>query len=205
MAVVMLSITWILERKPWRFFLTVLFASTIHITAVCFFPAYILARIKPTPKNMLIYLVLGVSSLYLGQFVIQFGLQYLFAGAYGIEAFGMHDGGRTTIVGLIVIIIMILSSIRNINQLGESGVMYLNFLMVALLIQMQVFIIPLVSRVALYYMFYLVMAIPEFVASYQLKSYRMIGEVVLFAIALTAYLAKFYDIWMVYPYYFFWE
>lgn len=66
----LLSLKYIEEKKPYKFFLYVFFASLFHTSALTFFTLYLFAKINWSYKKLIEIIILGVSVFYLFDLIV---------------------------------------------------------------------------------------------------------------------------------------
>lgn len=154
MAIIMWAMMAIFEKKPVRFLILTVAAGLIHMPALCFLPAYFLANRRINASTLLGY-ILGASAIYLlrGQ-IVDFVADFY----YEDETFELATttlGGRFLVIVFILIVGLLLKGFREKNY--ER---LFNIIIVAALFQMFSGFDNIFTRLADYYLQFLVLFIP---------------------------------------------
>ena len=154
MAIIIWAAMAIFEKKPVRFLLLTIIAGTIHMPALCFLPAYFLANRRMTVRVLSAYVLFaGIIYLFRGQ-VVNFVADFY----YEEETFQLTTttlGGRFLVIVLILIAGFLMKGFqeRNYERL-------FNLIMIAALLQMFSGFDNVFTRLADYYLQFLVLFIP---------------------------------------------
>ena len=154
MAILMLSMMCIFEKKPVWFLIWTLLAGFIHMPALCFLPAYFLANRKLNKEMILFYLFSAVVIFYSrNQIVNLVGEIY-----YEDSSFTLRKGelgGRTIVILMILVAGFLLKGFREkrFSQL-------FNIIVVAAIFQMFSGFDNIFTRLADYYLQFTVLFIP---------------------------------------------
>lgn len=70
-SIILLSLNFVIERKPLKFILTIIFATLFHSSAIIFLCIYPLYKIKYNKKSFYIYLIISVVGFLLCPFIIK--------------------------------------------------------------------------------------------------------------------------------------
>lgn len=196
---------YIIKRNKKKFLLLVFFASSIHITAIFFIPAYFVAYNKMNIKNMTYYLILLSVSMFLGYYLILLATNMFFFGYYQPSGILEDEGGKATLFMVIGVLIAGLLYIKDIIEENKDNIVYYNLIWIAIIIQIQAIYMHDVSRVGYYYNFYVITFIPEIIKSIKNKLFKDIMYWGMVAVSIVVYFSKMYNLNGVYPYLFFWE
>lgn len=154
MALLMVSMMCILEKKPWAFLIWTLLAGFIHMPALSFLPAYFLANRKLDGKLVAFYIVAAVIIFFSrDQIVDVVGEAY-----YEDESFTLIKeelGGRTIVIILMLVAGILLRGFREkrFNQL-------FHIVVVAAILQMFSGFDNVFTRLADYYLQFTLLYIP---------------------------------------------
>lgn len=154
MAIIMWAAMAIFEKRPVRFLFLTLIAGTIHMPALCFLPAYFLANRRINARMLGAYVLFaGVIYLFRGQ-IVNFVADFY----YEEETFQLTTttlGGRFLVIVLILVVGFLLKGFRERNY--ER---LFNLIMVAAILQMFSGFDNIFTRLADYYLQFLVLFIP---------------------------------------------
>lgn len=204
-AITLYALDFIIGRKLKKFLILMCLASSIHISAIFFIPAYFFAYCKMNSQNILRYLFISLLFTFFGYYLIFYITNIFFGGYYQSPGFFEDEGGKLTLIMVIFVLVAGLINLRNILHENEKNIVYYNFLWLALLIQLQSLYIHDVSRVGFYYNFHVVIFIPIIIHSIKNRfiKYGMYGGTII--ASLLVYFNKMYNLNDTYPYLFFWQ
>lgn len=157
MAILVISMVFILENKPWHFLITTLIAGFIHMPALAFLPAYWLMKRMVNMRMILVYsLVAFLIFVFRNQLVIIMQDIY-YAGNDEIDFIASSDtvGGRFFVIALIAFSGAILMGFREQDFAGLFSIM-----ITAAILQMFSVYDNVFTRFADYYLQFSVLYIP---------------------------------------------
>lgn len=156
--VVLFGIDLIMEKKLLKFGIIVGIASTIHASALCFFPFYWISRIKINKKTLLIYWLLILLS-----FIFKNQVFVLLRNITGYENYKYFEGASGGIFLFLLLAISLLTTIfykkivNNIYFINLS----VNALFIACIFSSMLLINPSSMRVVQYYSIFLLFIFPR--------------------------------------------
>lgn len=153
-AVIMLSIKPLLDQKPWKFLLTILFASTFHYSALIFAPAYWIANSKTENIRLLKTVVVPVA--FIGMIFFFEPLLSLVSSIDAFSTYGNYDIefrglARRDILLKLPVVLLILLNYKKLKL--HNNTMYkisLLFIIGIILTLLRSFA-PYIDRIALYF------------------------------------------------------
>ena len=156
--VVLLGIDLIKNKKLVLFVIIILIASTIHASAICFFPFYWLSRIKISKKTLLIYWVLIILS-----FIFRNQMFSLLREVAGYENYGYFENasGGTFLFFLLTISLFVSIFYKKIISGNPFINMSMNALFIACIFSSMLLINPSSMRVVQYYSIFLLYIFPQ--------------------------------------------
>lgn len=157
MSILMFSLINIIEDRPKRFLLFTLLAGFIHLPALCFLPAYWIAKRRINTKTILVYLIAAIIIFIFRNSIIDSITELYYAGNDEIEFIASSNGigGRVVVIVLILAIGLVLNGIR--ENVIES---LFNLIIIAAIFQMFASFNNVFTRLADYYLQFSVLFIP---------------------------------------------
>lgn len=170
LAIILFSFNFIKQRRLIPFLIFVILASTIHLSALVFIPAYFLGYKRITKSYVVIATVLIPLSFILKGPIFSF-LSKL--SGYGYNPFA--NEGPYLLVGL-MIIVLLAGFIQREDVLARDtdNIIFYNMSIISIMLGMLTFVNPSALRAAYYYHIYLILFIPEIVMSVRDKRLRNI-------------------------------
>lgn len=161
-AVVLMSFKFLVERRFFPFLFYVLLASTFHISALVFLPAYWIARIQYTK----LYGVLSFLAIPLA-FLLKGKIFTLITMATGFKYEPMQTSGPIALFFLLLLVyIAAVIQIRPLLARGGRNLYFFNFLLVGILLTTIAFIHPAALRISYFYSIFAIVLIPEIIKSF---------------------------------------
>jgi len=201
MSLILLSYDFIIQRKFWKFTLLIAFATTIHTSAIFFFPAYFLINIVITPAIGVIYILILMFTYVLRFQIIGFLTRFLYS---DVEI--LNTGAYTLLIIVSVTFFFGLLSYKAMIKQREDNKLLYNIIAVAVLLMIFNTTSNIGLRVANYYYIFMILFIPNIltrVTREKIAQYTIITAVV--ALTITYYLLVGVHVLDVTPYKFFWE
>lgn len=154
MAVIMWAAMAIFEKKPVKFLVLTLIAGAVHMPALCFLPAYFIANRRINAPTLLVY-IMGAVAIYLSRtWIVGFVADFY----YEEETFRLAS---STLGGRFLVIVIILVAGFLIRGFREKNYERLyNIIIVAAIFQMFSGFDNVFTRLADYYLQFLVLFIP---------------------------------------------
>lgn len=164
--VVFIGYELIKKRKLIPFILIVLVASTIHKSAILFFPFYFLSNIKLTKKYLISLLTVGILLLLMGN-----SLYAPLANFLGYENYlDTYIGGTETFTFMMVIITLIsLWRRKKMIQNNKQSIHFLNAVIIATLLSILTLDNQSFMRIQQYYSLFIMLIIPEIINTFEKK------------------------------------
>lgn len=151
---IFLAIGSIKQRKLWKFILIVLFASTIHSSALIFLPSYFLARMKL--NKFTVILSAGViGTVFVFRFMIA---EYFINNFYTYYEIVVSSSGTWMIIGVVLLVIGLLTYKK--VTFGNDNHIYYNFIITALTIMLLSSVTSNAMRVADFYYIFMILYVP---------------------------------------------
>lgn len=182
------------QRKLKKFIFITLIAFTIHKSAFAFIPFYFLANKKITSK----YLLFSLFSIPLA-FFLRKPMIMIFAYISNYESYARQfEGAGTWTFSFLIILVLLVSVWRYKIILKNSplGNHYINALILAVWLTPLTFIDPNTMRLVQYYSIYIMLLIPEIIASFTKKEkllvYLVASIAIIFLFIRTAPYYKFF-------------
>jgi len=191
---VLLSFNFIKEKKPIPFLITVFLASTFHISALFFLPAYFLARIKLTKVTISI---LGILTLIL--FTFRFQIMNLVVSSifenYSIVQTGAYEWLTFTLIIFIGAMLFYptnksethnnclqdtTGALKSVNTEVTTIRMYYILTLIGIIIMLFATTASNVMRIANYYYIFIILLIPAVLTRTKNKYVKAIITIVLF-------------------------
>ena len=200
MGIIMLAFIFIEKRKVLWYILCILLASTFHISALIFLPAYWITKVKINQTTTVLFII--------SAFILFLAKDYIFSILNQLARISydtVDTGGNNQYIFILMTIILcyIYKTFREkkeINQLLQY------MLMITAAIYPITQFNPSVMRLYLYYYIFMILLIPNFLSSIRETEIRFLGYV---GYILIAFLFLFdqvlIDRMQIMPYYFFWQ
>jgi len=197
----MYSFTYIKEKKPFKFCLSVILAATFHKSALIFLPAYFLANLKPN-KYILPIIILFDTFIFIFRVrVIQFFIKY-FYDKYDVTLGTSYNW----FMFCTLIVIFGMMFYKKVEEQDKSANNLYMMLITGVSIMVLASVGNNVMRVANYYFMFVILFIPEIIQVLKDKRLAVLG---CYAITALSYLLYFYllriDGFHIVPYKFFWQ
>lgn len=188
---------YIMEKNVWKYMAWILFATTIHNSAIVMLPIYYLCKLNINKKNITIYSLLSIIG-YLQFGVIvkllqhtTYGQIYLNWDIYNIA----NDKGAILnfIIRLFLLVICIIPYKRLVKKYKNINALY-NMIIICTIIQLFVIKSTLFSRVTTYYFVFYIFLLPIVVKEYaiMLKCKEIIVLVFFYIMLLYHYIYFFF-------------
>lgn len=194
--VVFIGYELIKKKKLLLFFINVLVASTIHLSALVFFPFYWLANIKITK----LYLV-SVSTLIILSFILKNQIKDIIV-KHVYQDYSVSYAGAGTWTFTFLLILVALASIyyrKTILKNNPQAKHYFNALIFAFLFLPLTFINPSAMRIVMYFSVFLMLLIPEILKSLNKGFEQTIAFMSIITILIVLFVSNAKD------YLFFWQ
>ncbi len=164
------------KRKLMPFLITVAICYTIHRSALAVLPLYFIAYKKPTPAYF-ICCIGAIGAL----FVLKSQFTSILAFLGGYESYSeQYKGAGTWNFTIIMVALMAVSMIQYklLVFQNKENVFYMNATIVAIMLLPLTFIDPTNLRVVFYYAMYVMLLVPEAVATFRGKDKRLVYLIV---------------------------
>lgn len=163
MAIILLSIEFIKEKKLIRFIILVWLASLFHQSALCFLIAYPIANLKINFKNFVLYFGVSAFMLVYNNWVSKF-LSSLFGyeGKFEVgEAVDDLMGGATVIGMLALTLVLCGIFYKRLTEQDAHNKIFFNLTMLSLIVYVLRYVIRIFERVSFYYQFAFIILLPN--------------------------------------------
>lgn len=156
LAIVFFSMTFILNKSPVKFFLTIAFASLFHVSALIYIPAYFIMNrgMKRSPRRIglivvAVSLMVAVNFRQVIHVLLSFDIPYLSKFAYLIN--NTSEAQNRDIIVKILFCIVLLLFQRSLEKIDSKHVTLITFYLVGTAISITGFVTPFFKRIAYYY------------------------------------------------------
>lgn len=163
MAILLLSVEFIKEKKLIRFIILVWLASLFHQSALCFLIAYPIANLKINFKNFVLYFGVSVFMLVYNNWVSDF-LSNLFGyeGKFEIGEAVNDVMGGATVIGMLVLTLALCGIFyKRLTEQDAHNKIFFNLTMLSLIIYVLRYVIRIFERVSFYYQFAFIILLPN--------------------------------------------
>lgn len=184
--ITMLSFIMIRERKPWKFILLVLLASTFHSSAVVFLAAYPIYHIKLSKHAQVVALLLLPVIWAVKVPLFSLITKILYGEVY------LDDNGAITLFLIFAVIYLFGILYGNRSNPHTSGLM--NLFWVACAVQAVAGVYSTVNRVGYYYVMYLILLLPEIYEDMRSSSKPWQKKILIIGITVCFMLFGYYQI-----------
>lgn len=166
-SIILISFDYLISRKPFRFFLTVIVATLFHKSAIFFLPAYVLTKIKLNKKNLLLILTSFIIVFIFRVRIMEFMTLYLFD-SYEIVESGSF---QWLLFNALVYCFCLFLYKKTINNRKQNNILYI---LVGVGIYLMIFasVATNAMRIANYYFVFIILLIPEVLLGIQKKQKR---------------------------------
>lgn len=160
LSIVCFSIRFIVQRKFWKFLCLVCIATTFHLSALIFLPAYFLSEYDINDKKL--FFAIGLIIII---YIFRYNIVYLFASLF-FSNYSLNDNfGNGYSLLVIYFVIFIFISIFKRNFLGKeelklNNICY-NYLYIGILIQVLATVEGNAHRATFYYLITILCTIPK--------------------------------------------
>lgn len=164
--VVFVGYKYIKQRNLWIFLLLILIATSIHFSAICYFPFYFMANKEITNK----YLIL-CGCTFMGIFIFKNNIFRLGSKLIGYDQYLPYQGAGTWTftIFLISLLIVTLMKRNEILMNNARAKHYINALLISVLLIPFTFVNPAAMRVIQYFSLFIILLVPEIIKSFQKK------------------------------------
>lgn len=201
-ALIFCSYKFLKQDKFISFTLLIFLAATFHITALLFFPIYLVRYRKISSIYLLISGLLSIIVAILAENLLLFMVVYF--GSFDYEL--IAGGGWRRLVLLIFILATSILYRKKIIQNDEKKAIYFNITVFAIFIQILALNFSLFTRVTAYFRIYLLLFIPEIISNIDDKFVRVLVIIAVVVFLLVQYSVSLNnDISNIVPYTFFWQ
>jgi transmembrane protein EpsG len=164
MAATMICYEFIKRKKLIPYILILILASTIHKSILIFLPFYFICRLKNTkfifPLVLILFPIIMVLRSTVGVFIINFG---------GYEVYDQYEGAGTFTFTTIFLFVSAAALFRQklILQNSPGNIHYYHAFAFALVLLPLSWISPVLLRVTMYFSIFMILLIPQLIASYK--------------------------------------
>ena len=159
LSILMLSIRYIKQHRPWNFILVVFIAGLFHKTALVFLPVYLLYNFKLDKKKIIIIFSSYLLLFFVRSYIINFITKFIYSN-YTAELYS--SGGEKMLLLLIVMLGIFIYFKDELIYKHRVNQLYINMLMVGIYFQIFALEIGTLNRVVQYFIFPLMVLIPSF-------------------------------------------
>ena len=201
-SILLLSTKFIKERKLIKFLAMGILAGMFHESAFIFLPAYFIAYKKITVKYLIAIIGIGCILFVLRNYIMIVLTKYLYANYSELN----NQGNGYGLLLLLILLFITAFYFKNITiQSNKNNIIWYNYVIIAILIQIMASIEGNVARLTMYYSIAMVVLIPNVLESIRPKEISYIGKMMLI-ILLALYLLNSMQNEVLYmPYKFFWQ
>ena len=175
LSILLLSLRFVKDKKFYRYILLVFLAFCFHKSAIIFLPAYFLNKIEFKNKQFPFLLILGFV-VFISRYFIVSKLTMFF---YDNYATLNNMGGGYQLLTIFIVIFMLLTMFKKrVLESNENNNLWYNMFYVGILIQIIATVEGNANRAACYYTLPLILLIPYFVNTFQLKQRKMVSFII---------------------------
>lgn len=201
-SILLLSTKFIKERKLIKFIILVLLAGIFHKSAFIFLPAYFIAYKKITIKYLATVVGIGIILFILRNYVMIFVTQYLYT---NYDSLNNQGSGYGMLLLLIVLFTAVFYFKDNALKSDRNNIIWYNYGIIAILIQMLASVEGNVARLTMYYSISMVVLIPNVLEAIKPKEISYVGKIVLMVLLFVFLLNGIQSENAYMPYKFFWQ
>ena len=201
-SILLLSTKFIKERKVIKFVILVLLAGMFHKSAFIFLPAYFIAYKKITTKYIVTIIGIGVMLFLLREHVMIFVTRYLYT---GYDTLDNQGGGYGLLLLLLILFMAAFYFKKNTLEIDGTNIIWYNYSIIAILIQMLASIEGNVARLTMYYSISMVILIPNVLEAIKPKEISYVGKIILTVLLFVFLLNGVQSENAYMPYKFFWQ
>lgn len=201
-SILLLSTKFIKERKLIKFIILVFLAGMFHKSAFIFLPAYFIAYKKITTKYLITIVGIGVMLFLFREYIMLFVTRYLYT---GYDNFDNQGGGYGLLLLLFILFIVAFYFKKNTLEIDNTNIIWYNYSIIAILIQMLASIEGNVARLTMYYSISMVILIPNVLEAIKPKEISYVGKIILMVLLFVFLLNGVQSENAYMPYKFFWQ
>lgn len=169
---IIVSYKYLKEEKLWRFVGSILIASLFHISALAFLVIYFVKNLSPSFKSLCLYLIAAIGLYITATPLVQFIVSnFSTRSNMTVES----NGGITLLLVLILTLVAGLIFRNSVVNIDETSNVLYNILYLAILVQILALEFSLFTRVTSYFMFFIIIFIPEVLSSINDKGLKYFG------------------------------
>ena len=192
--IIFYSYTYITEKKPIKFIITVLIASLFHSSAIVFLPAYFLVYFKITKLKIIIIALIDIL-IYIFKVQIFVFFNNLFYENYNMV---ITNSVNWMIMCLTIVFFCLLFYKKIASK--DSSLLY-NLVVIGSSIMLLSPIANNILRISNYYFMFIILLIPEVVYSFKKVKYKFSAELIVVLLSFALYFYLLYvDSYNIVPY-----
>lgn len=199
-SIVLFSYDYIVDRKIWKFFITIAVASLFHTSSVIFIPAYFLVNFTFTPVIAIGY-VISLGLIYALRFSIIGIITKFYYGNVTIT----DTGAYTLMLIVIVTFIAGLFFYKKAITISQNNKIIYNLIAIAATLMIFNTTSNIALRAANYYYIFMLLFIPVVLKAIDKPTIRYIATAIVVLFTLTYYLRSGVYYLQGFPYSFYWE
>lgn len=205
MAIVCLSVTFLMKRNIYKFVFLVLFASLFHSTAIFFLLIYPFSKIKLTPQIVLMLSVVTGFIMYYSKEILSIMLRYSNKSYYNMG--GRSGEGKGLLVLLFILLATALFFLYKSKGKDTEMSMFAHIFFISVILQILSLQFDMFVRVVFYYSMFMVLFIPNCIVRVKSKLTKNIAIVSLIILLVAYYhiVGILHDNMGVVPYSTFWQ
>ena len=173
-AITFYSVRYIFEKKFYKYLLSVIIASTFHLTAIIMIPFYFIAKIPMGNREYIYGSIIGIMGLSLFEKIYTSAID-LFPKYEGYRESVLFSYGSTTgvvVYGIIFIVVYIFR--KKLIQLDNRNMIYIKFIFVSFLVSILAIKGVLFARITGFFNIYAVILIPNLIDLFNKKEKKIV-------------------------------
>lgn len=170
-SILLFSLTFIKKRKLFPFLLFVFLASLFHKTALVFLPLYFVYQVKIDKLKFWIWLIFIILFVIFKNFILDFIFNYIYK-PNSLEA--LSGSGYKMLVLLLGISLLSYFYQDKLLKKDRNNQLFINMTFIATLIQVLATMFSTAHRITLYYLFGIIILIPNIIRAIENEKVRII-------------------------------
>lgn len=201
LSILLLSLKFVKNKKFYSFILCIALAFCFHKSAIIFLPTYFLNKIEIKNRQFPFLLILGLG-VFISRYFIVSKLTMFFYDNYAL--LNNTGGGYQLLTIFIIIFILLTMFKKRIIESNRNNNLWYNMFYIGIIIQIIATVEGNANRAASYYTLPLILLIPYFVNTFQLKQ-RKIVSLVIYTVMIALFIISLNGSSLVNTYEFFWH
>lgn len=204
-SICLLSIKYIIDKKPIKFTTLIILAFSIHTTAIVFIALYPISKIKITKKYLSLIFIIGIVFAFFSNKLLSIML-FNFGYSHYSSDLNQGDGGSMLILLIAILILTLFFRKRNIIIKDDNYSLWIHMLILAILFNLLSLKLWIAARVMWYFKTALLIVIPNSINSIKDGKMKFYSYLLIIMLPLIYfYLVNLADNAGIIPYKFYWQ